>query len=168
MRTIVFTGHRRVPKEHERLIRIAIRKNMENADEMVFGGAIGADTIALSEAAAAQKYAQVLFPESKTAQCQLTVVVAANLVNQPADARMVIEQYRNAIDLIELGLPYIGENLKLRNRVMIDRIKDGNGKVLAYWNGVYISGTYSAMCYGDKLGIEVENILGIQHKRTVK
>ncbi len=47
MQVVVFTGHRHLPLNGERKIREAVRRRMVTADEFVFGGAIGADMVAL-------------------------------------------------------------------------------------------------------------------------
>jgi hypothetical protein len=124
----------------------------------VFGGAVGADLIALDEAVSGVLGAQAICPDQPQAKIRLIVVVAAKIEDQPEPSRAYLANVRAFpfVEIIELGLPYDAQSLKYRNHVMIDRAP--GGKLLAYWNGQYRSGTYSAICYAKKKGLVIDFI----------
>jgi len=178
-KVVVFSGHREVGDGHTALIQQATVRAVEDADEFVFGGAAGADLIAFKAAwqarmAARQacqlsedQYTAIIqkrgsFP-SRLANLRIVCVVAATFDDQPREARSVLEWHRidpPDIEFVELGMPYAAQGLLHRNRVMIDRISGNEGYLLAYWrDGVYRSGTWSAISYAQKNGVQVVNIL---------
>lgn len=143
---------------------------LQDADEFVCGGAVGSDIIAFNAACSTRQQAKIVDPESKLARLNIVAIVAATLGNQPWEAQQAIiphigrqtGRWQADVELIELGLPYNAESLKHRNHVMIDRILAAGctGQVLAYWReGVYRSGTWSAIHYAQKHGVLVEQIL---------
>lgn len=161
-RVIVFSGHRDVQSGDHGKIRHAIIHALREADEIVLGGAIGADWFALDEAWNRKAEARAIDPESKTALCDIVVIVAGTIADQPQEAKEQLLWHRNngtAVKIIELGLPYIGKNLIHRNHVMLDRAaKPNSGRLILYWSGHKKGGTWSALCYGRKLGLEIENV----------
>ena len=143
---IVFTGHRDVAHGHDLLIRNNISHH-SNASMIFIGGARGADTIAMREA--------------HRCAIPITVVVAATLNDQPGSFIDEFNKLPIRPRLIEMGLPYNADSLKKRNHLMVDTAILEYGldvQVLAYWDGRFRSGTYSAMCYAKRKSIQVRYI----------
>ena len=93
----------------------------------------------------------------------VTVIVAAELNDQPADAVLSIKTAQKVLgdkfSLIELKKSYNADGLKARNREMLDRaVMAGNPHLFAYWRGIFKSGTYSAICYARKVSVPVQVI----------
>jgi len=158
---VVCTGHRKIAdSKHEMLIWQAVKKAICRADEMVFGGAMGFDALALHAAWTWKTFANN--PQhadhvrekygDKMAKCDLVVVVPATIKEQPEITKRLIAYFEKAtpgyIRVLELNLAYNAETLKKRNHVMCDRTDfPDTGEVLAYWSGEHKSGTYSCIHY---------------------
>lgn len=114
-------------------------------DAIYFGGARGADTEALK---AALEFREGQHPK-------LVVVVPDTVENQPSDTR---EWTRKADEVIELRNPITSEDsyasFKARNQYLVDAAT----LLVAFWNGVYKSGTGSAVRMAERAGIPVHRV----------
>jgi len=108
----------------------------DDIEQMYFGGAIGADTVALEAALDLRK--------NKTPR--LVAVVPNRINNQPKETQAALSR---ADEVIELGNPITSANgykaYHLRNRAMVDMATD----VVAFWSGDIHSGTYSTIKYAN-------------------
>jgi hypothetical protein len=137
---LVLTAHRDVLPGHDVLIADQVKAICQNADGLFVGGAKGGDSIALASACD-------LIESGK--HLPVTIVVPATATQQPAEARGVIGRAVSlGAKIVELGLPYTALALKERNRQMVDLAWEaGTVTLLAYWRGIYKSGTYSCIKY---------------------
>ncbi len=149
----VFTGHRDILSDDIKHIESATDAMCERADEFVFGGAIGGDTIALN----ALTHRVVLGKRIP----KPIIIVPDTIDQQPVSARQAIMNAVNVAggELIELRLGYNADALRRRNHAMIDRVDlHDHGYLVAYWSGRFRSGTYSAISYAKKKGLQIEYV----------
>ena len=158
-RAAVFTGHRDVRDGHAALISRRVLEVCNVVDEFVVGGADGADTIALD--------AVCDLTASGAMAPHMVVIVPDFASSQSGRSR---ESTTRAVELgaelIELRLGLTPLSYKSRNRAMVDRVGKvmrQNGYVgslcLAYWNGIYRSGTYHAISYSESLCIPISYVV---------
>lgn len=156
-RSVVFSGHRSVQLEHAELIRQAVQLACERASHFFFGGAAGADTVALLSIVELSVTSTAKMPA-------ITVIVPAVASSQPQAAQEAIAQAARVLgdkfNLVEMGLSYNADSLKARNREMIDRaIALGNPELLCYFTKIWKSGTWSAMSYAGKNDVPITQIV---------
>lgn len=148
-RSLVFTGHRQVRPEDHSWIVYHVEDMAADVDHFYVGGATGADSYALSVLSSLHERND----DGKYLPA-ITVVVPSKVSNQPRFAQQAIGRaILIGAEIIEMGLPYNAESLRLRNRKMIDLAKEqGEVDLVAYWHeGVFRSGTYSTINYYKKL-----------------
>ena len=155
--SVVFSGHRNVAIEHSDLIWAGVENACRRAANVFVGGAAGFDTLALLQIGHLVQFDKLDPPH-------VWLVVPALLSHQPTLAQFAAERamqlFPDKFTLVEMGRSYNGESLKARNREMIDRaIALGNPELVAYFDGTFKSGTYSAMCYAKKKGVSITQIL---------
>ena len=150
MTALVVSGHRDVTLSDIRVIRRAMIEFLEyrEFDEVLFGGARGADTTALETALEIRaSFSGVIGPK-------LIVVVPNTIYEQPSSARPAIAQVDQ---VIELKRPITRDDkffaLHRRNHFMIDWAAP-DGRLLAFWNGKP-SGTGNTIHYANSQKIEV-------------
>mgnify|MGYP001947180314 CR=1 FL=1 len=147
---ITITGHRKINHSAVQIINFKMKELVENPEieTIYFGGAKGTDTEALLCALSWRD-------ELKRKNLRLIAVVPDTLKNQPKETHEISKM---ADEIIELKNTIMKENkfesFKIRNHYMVDR----SDKVVAFWNGQYKSGTYSAMNYARKNKKYVEEI----------
>ena len=119
-----------------------------DVDTICFGGAKGADTIALSKVLEFRKSARFVLPK-------LIVILPNKLESQPPETHYTT---RLADEVIELGLRITAEDhyeaYHARNRSIVDR----SDEIVAFWNGDYASGTWSCIKYAKSVKKPVEEI----------
>lgn len=141
---VTMTGHRNVTPKDIAVIRGSIRSLVRNPsiDAIYFGGALGADTVALIAAA---EFRQDERPH-------LVVVTPNTARHQPADAR---KYFHLADEVIELGYEITRDDhyaaFKKRNCYMVDVAT----AVVAFFSGNKKSGTWHAMSYAESSGLTV-------------
>jgi len=105
--------------------------------QIIFGGALGVDTDALSYALAHRRFLQ-------RTGIKFTVILPCTIKEQPESTW---DTTRLADEVIELGDKISFSDgfraFKVRNQAIVDR----SDSVYAFWNGQYQSGTYSCMRY---------------------
>jgi predicted Rossmann fold nucleotide-binding protein DprA/Smf involved in DNA uptake len=144
-RRVAITGNRGVTAGDEAVVRARMRELALDPTVAVlfFGGALGADTVALDAALAARKGARP----------RLVVVLPDTLEAQPRETWATT---RRADERLELGRPIRAEDrwraYHLRNRRLVEEATE----LLAFWNGEPRSGTASTINLARKRGIEVE------------
>ncbi|MBI2060355.1 MAG: hypothetical protein HYT87_11350 [Nitrospirae bacterium] len=140
---VAFTGRRDAgPGVREVIGKIVAEEISLHAPvELLFGGASGADTIALDEAA---KVIAELPSEKRT---RLVVILPGRLPDQPHDARAVIEQHADEIHQLKLR-PCFPSSYRKRNQVLVDR----SDRVVAFWDGREKGGTHMTMALARKMG----------------
>lgn len=138
--------------------RMIVLVNDPNVEEIIFGGALGGDTVLLYYAL---KHRKGNVPN-------LTVILPVDLRFQ---ARETWEITRQADEIIEMHQQIYDENgqfrkiiYKNRNVEMLKKAKKSGkkSKVEAFWNGQRMySGTYSTIISAQKMGIPVNvNMIG--------
>jgi predicted Rossmann fold nucleotide-binding protein DprA/Smf involved in DNA uptake len=144
-RRVAITGNRGITTDDEAVVRARVRELALDPTVAVlfFGGARGADTVALDAALAARKGGRP----------RLVVVLPDTLEAQPRDTWATT---RRADERLELGRPIRAEDrwraYHLRNRRLVEEATE----LLAFWNGEPRSGTASTINLARKRGIEVE------------
>lgn len=144
-RGLVVSGHRDLVDGDEDIIHKAMAEfiGYGEFDYIMFGGARGADTVALMCALDLRK-----------APLRLVVVVPDTLAVQPRDTWGASQ---HADRVIELGHAITSADrfwsLHHRNEFMIDWVAP-DGRLLAFWNGMK-SGTANAVHYAQDMGVEV-------------
>ncbi len=125
--------------------------------EIIFGGAVGVDTIAL---AAAQHHRSCGGRTVRAHRSRLVVIVPDVVAAQPHAAREAIRLY--ADEVVELRRKITRADgfaaYHARNREMVDRATT----VLGFWNGDPRSGTHACLAYAARIGRDawVETIGG--------
>ncbi len=125
--------------------------------EIIFGGAVGVDTIAL---AAAQHHRSYGGHTVRAHHSRLVVIVPDVVFTQPYEAREAIRRY--ADEVVELRQRITRDDgwaaYHARNRTMVDRATH----VLGFWNGDPRSGTGACLAYAARIGrpLWVETIGG--------
>lgn len=149
MTALVVSGHRDVTLSDIRIIRQTMIEYLEyrEHDEILFGGARGADTVALETALEIRESFSVTWPK-------LIVVVPNTVREQPASSLPAIGK---ADQVIELKRPITRDDkffsLHHRNHFMIDWAAP-DGRLLAFWNGKP-SGTGNVIRYANSQMVEV-------------
>lgn len=143
MISLLFTGHRDVSDGHNELIVEYVKREIAGAGHFFVGGARGSDNIALSTVC------DMIDAGELPKEFPISIVVPATASQQPAESRGVIGRaVQLGAKVVELGLPYTKLALKERNRQMVDLAWEaGQCQLLAYWRGIYQSGTYSCIRY---------------------
>ena len=144
----VVTGIRDMSRASGRIVERAMADTLvRGVDEMRFGGARGADTLALG---AAFEWRQARGRIRPT----LRVLVPGRLDEQPREARACID--RCADDVVELGLPLeLGSSYMERNEAMLD----GADHLIAFTDGRMRGGTAWTLQRAAELGLEVVVVL---------
>jgi hypothetical protein len=125
--------------------------------EIIFGGAVGVDTIALR---AAQHHRSHRGGTVRAHHSRLVVIVPYVVAAQPHEARDAIRLYAN--EVVEMRNPITGYDnfyaYHARNREMVNRATH----VLGFWNGDPRSGTGACLAYAARIGrpLWVETIGG--------
>lgn len=141
---VAFTGPRRLTAPAEAIIRDTARRVARQFPEaMIFGGALGADTVALEAADA-------WCDRSRT---RLVVIVPGTVDQQPRVARLAIRAVAPD-EVIELGLPIrLPSSYHTRNRELVARAD----RLVAFVGGSD-SGTRSTIRAARQRGIPVEEV----------
>ncbi len=117
----------------------------KTVDAIYFGGALGADTVALR---AAHEFREGKRPH-------LTVVAPDTAARQPFEAR---KWFKLADEVIELHYPITKndgyESFKQRNQYIVDI----STSLVAFWNGDSKSGTGSAVRMAQQVGLIVHRV----------
>jgi len=132
--TIAITGNRYPDQTDYQLIETTIKKIVfnKNIKEIVFGGAIGVDSIALLYALKFRENAKLKTPK-------LTVVVPDKLTDQPEGTRDVSAMADELVELKNTITSDDGYNsYRLRNEYMVKR----SNRIVAFWDGSPRSGTF--------------------------
>lgn len=145
---LAITAHRELSEGDD----IRIRKGMaefigySQFDFIMFGGARGGDTFALSAA--------LELRHTSTKPLKLIVTVPDTLSQQPRETWITTER---ADQLIELRHPILREDgfsaYHRRDAFMVDWVFP-EGRLLAFWNGGK-SGTGNTIRYANSVGVEV-------------
>lgn len=144
---VAITGNRRLAEVDIGIIRAAVRRRVldKSVKELIFGGAIGADTVALAEALAAR-------PAIGTPQ--ITVVLPMTVLDQPIAARPFIYQADTIVEMKQSRR--VGNGMyRTRNEEMVRRA----GRVVAFWDGVERGGTWMTMNIARRAGKPVEVVI---------
>lgn len=148
-RIVTITGNRNTTNSDletiKRTMELLLRDNDLTA--VYFGGARGADTIALKEA---HLYKHGFMRDD----VQLIVVVPDTILQQPVETRVVSKTYSD--QLIELKQPITANDgfaaYHIRNRFMVDRATN----IIAFWNGEVKSGTWTTVRYAKAREKQIE------------
>ncbi len=155
--SVVFTANRHLTKADEKKTRRIVKRLVLNkaVKRMVFGGAIGGDTVALDAAVKAR---------GKNSRPWLIAVLPCKLKDQPPETWEVT---RKADQIIELGNPITSSDgwaaFHKRNRFMVDFARKQLGasaRVVGFTNRDPRSGTESCLNYADSFKKD-----GVQLKR---
>lgn len=130
-RLLSSSDHDIIIKTMQELCTIPVLKTI------MFGGALGADTVALQAAL------ELDIPNKP----RLIVVVPDKLTSQPKQTQLISEQ---ADQVIELGIPISSgdhfQAYQVRNEYMVDN----SDYVVAFWNKIQSGGTYNCIRYALK------------------
>ena len=146
-KAVAITGHRHLSDKDKATIWRSMQTLVCNPtiSEILFGGAVGADTEALQAA--------LLHRKGKSPR--LTVVVPCREEDQPWAAR---KWFGQADKVIELGNPITSadryESYHIRNRYLVDHAIS----VVAFWDGLPKSGTGSCVRYAKDKGVKLIHI----------
>ena len=138
------TGSRDFSLEGEKLIQEVIASYCTNpsVEAIIFGGARGADTIALRAA----------LNSRKDYSPKLVVALPVNVAYQPKDTQVITCQ---ADELIEMGLS--GKTMYyIRNQYIVTHCTP----LIAFWNGDKKSGTFQTinLAKAEKKLVEIYNL----------
>lgn len=149
---VAITGHRALTPTDEALVTARVEALIYDVrpSAVIFGGAVGVDTVAL---AAAQHRRSHHGGTVRAHRSRLVVIVPDTVRAQPHAAREAIRLYadevvemRNAITRADGWAAY-----HARNREMVDRAD----AVLGFWTGDHASGTGACLAYARRMGREV-------------
>jgi predicted Rossmann fold nucleotide-binding protein DprA/Smf involved in DNA uptake len=144
-RRVAITGNRGITAQDATAVRAKLRELVADPSVVLilFGGARGADTVALEEALARRKGGRP----------RLVVVLPDTIDAQPRDTWATT---RRADERIELGRPIRVEDrwraYHLRNRRLVEEA----GELVAFWNGDPRSGTAATIGLARQHGLAVE------------
>ena len=149
---VAITGHRKLSPSDAALVTARVEALIYEVRPavVIFGGAVGVDTVAL---AAARHHRSHRGGTVRAHHSRLVVIVPDVVAAQPHDAREAIRLY--ADDVVEMRNPITGYDnffaYHARNREMVDRATH----VLAFWDGDVRTGTGSCLAYAARMGREV-------------
>lgn len=149
---VAITGHRALTPADEALVTARVEALIYDArpSVVIFGGAVGVDTVAL---AAARHYRSHHGGTVRAHRSQLVVIVPDTVRAQPHAAREAIRLY--ADEVVEMRNPITRADgwaaYHTRNREMVDRAT----YVLGFWTGDRASGTGVCLAYAARMGREV-------------
>ena len=147
---VAITGHRALTPADEALVtaRVEALIYVVRPSVVIFGGAVGVDTVALWATMRPRTRGTVRLHRTR-----LVVIVPDTVRVQPHAAREAIRLYadevvemRNAITRADGWAAY-----HARNREMVDRAD----AVLGFWTGDHASGTGACLAYARRMGREV-------------
>ena len=158
---VAITGHRKLSPADGALVTARVEALIYDVRPaaVIFGGAVGVDTVAL---AAAQHHRSYGGHTVRAHRSRLVVIVPDVVAAQPHEAREAIRLYadevvemRNPIKRVDGWAAYYA-----RNEAMVNRATH----VLAFWDGDTRTGTGSCVAYAARMGREawVETIGGGQ------
>jgi len=137
---VAFTGHRALPPGARERIAAGLAEVLSRSPvELRFGGAPGADTVALELAAAARGPGTAI-----------TVLAPSTARDLPATARRAALAHADRI--VELGFPFGARWSYLRRN---DALLDGADLLLAFWDGRERGGTWYTVARARRLGVPV-------------
>jgi len=115
--------------------------------EIIFGGAVGVDTIAL---AAAQHHRSHRGGTVRAHHSRLVVIVPDVVAAQPHEAREAIRRYADEVVMLRQRITRDDgwAAYHARNEAMVDRAT----VVLGFWNGDVRSGTHACLAYAARIG----------------
>ena len=149
---VAITGHRHLLPADAALVTARVEALIYEVRPavVIFGGAVGVDTVAL---AAAQHHRSHRGGTVRAHHSRLVVIVPDVVAAQPHEAREAIRLY--ADEVVELRNPITSTDqwaaYHARNRVMVDRATH----VLGFWDGDTRTGTGSCVAYAARMGREV-------------
>ena len=152
---VAITGNRYPLPTDQRIIQNIMKKLVLNkkVSEIIFGGAIGVDSIALI-------YALQFRAQAATKLPKLTVIVPDEVSNQPKSTREVTALANQIIELKNEITDTDGyKAYRVRNEEMVKRAD----RIVAFWNGVPRSGTFMTINLAKKYKKAYE-IIDIQGK----
>lgn len=147
---VAITGHRALTPADEVLVTARVDALIYDVrpSAVIFGGAVGVDTVALWAAMRPRTKGTVRLHRTR-----LVVIVPDTVRAQPHAAREAIRvcadevvEMRNAITRADGWAAY-----HARNREMVDRAD----AVLGFWTGDHASGTGACLAYARRMGREV-------------
>lgn len=151
--TVCFTGHRRIPVEHDRAIRLAAEnavrdRIMSGCDTFLVGGALGFDTLA-----------QLIVLRLRREFTYLRVVMAIPCREQDArwgehDRAVYRQLCRLADECIVLSEWYTDTCMLERNRFMVEH----SGCCIACWDGQPRGGTAYTVRYAQRCRVPMINV----------
>ena len=142
---VMVTGHRDLTEQDKTIIQETIAQEVINpkVDTIYFGGAIGADSLALETALAARVGDKP----------KLVVVLPKTAKDQRSDLH---ELTGRADEIIELKL-----SRKIYSDIWWEHDKwmvNSSQKCIAFWDGIEAGGTYNAMRYAQQQEKEIQHI----------
>lgn len=149
---VAITGHRKLSPADAALVTARVEALIYEVRPgvVIFGGAVGVDTVAL---AAAQHHRSYGGHTVRAHRSRLVVIVPDVVAAQPHEAREAIRLYadevvemRNPIKRVDGWAAYYA-----RNEAMVNRATH----VLAFWDGDTRTGTGSCVAYAVRMGREV-------------
>ena len=157
MSIVSITGHRNLSQSDITTISLTMTSLMadETIEAIYFGGAKGADTEAL----------RACLDIRKSLSVQLVVVVPDRVEDQPRVARDWIFR---ADQVIELGNPITPmdhyRSYSLRNEYLVDVVRETDGFLVAFWDGIESGGTYNCLEYARMSDIPIQ-VVGVEGPR---
>jgi len=156
---VAITGHRKLSPADAALVTARVEALIYDVRPaaVIFGGAVGVDTVAL---AAAQHHRSHRGGTVRAHRSRLVVIVPDVVRAQPHEAREAIRLY--ADEVVEMRNPIKRADgwaaYHLRNEATVNRATH----VLAFWDGDPRTGTGSCLAYATRMGREawVETIGG--------
>jgi uncharacterized phage-like protein YoqJ len=145
MTTVGITSHRKFTAADMGKARRAIKSLIENpnVERILFGGAIGLDTICLEAA---------LEFRTTPSKPELVVIVPNRIQHQPRQAQRAIHR---ADTVLELGLPITLDDGYRAYKVRNTKIVEASDVIVALWNEDPQTGTGHAVGVAKKMGKKV-------------
>lgn len=146
---VAITGHRKLSPDDAALVTARVEALIYDVrpSVVIFGGAVGVDTVAL---AAAQHHRSHHGGTVRAHRSRLVVIVPDVVAAQPHEAREAIRLY--ADEVVEMRHTITRTDgwaaYRLRNEAMVDRA----ARVLAFWDGDARTGTGSCLAYAQRMG----------------
>lgn len=145
--SVAITGNRLLSKDDESKIFETIKfiVTNPNVNSIYFGGAIGADTVALKSAL------NIICLEKP----KLVVVVPNTLKDQPKQTQNTSEFADELVELKNIITASDGyRSYQIRNEYMVDHAD----VTISFWDGIQAGGTYNCIAYALKYGKKVFNV----------